>query len=264
MKYHLSFSFGGDTMAKRNGRIYLLDEIRALALIGMIVYHTAYDLRYLFGVSFDFQSFGWNTLQKAVCCTFIVIAGISTRLSKKPLKHGIVVFAAGLLMTAGTAFFIPDQIIVFGILHFLGISMMIAYLFRKGIQKANAPLGILFSLVLFFACIGINRGTVVFGKVLVPPLFYTNTLTAILGFPPKGFASADYFPLLPWLFLFLTGCFLGKYFKERKIPDFFFKQHSRFLSVIGSNTLVIYILHQPVIYAALTLIFWLIEKGNQL
>lgn len=250
-------------MAKRSGRIYFLDEIRALALIGMIVYHTAYDLRYLFGVSFDFQAAGWNILQKAVCCTFIVIAGISTRLSKNVLKHGIIVFAAGLLMTAGTAFFMPDQIIVFGILHFLGISMMIAYLFLKGIQKVNAPLGILFSAALFAASLGINRGTVCFGKVLVPPLFYANVLTAILGFPPKGFASADYFPLLPWFFLFLAGCFLGKNFKERKIPDFFSKQHSRFLSVIGSNTLVIYILHQPVIYAVLTLIFWLIEKGSQ-
>lgn len=251
-------------MAQKKGRIYILDELRALAFLGMVVYHTAYDLRYLFGVRFDFDSLGWAVLQKAVCCTFIVLAGISTRLSKNSFRHGVIVFCCGLLMTAGTYFFMPDQVIWFGVLHFLGASMMIAWLFRKAIAKANAPLGILFSLAAFFALQGISHGTIVLGKVLVPPVFYANGVTALLGFPPRDFFSADYFPLLPWFSLFLAGCFLGKYFKERKIPAFFSKKHSRFLCAVGSNTLVLYVIHQPVIYAVLTLVFWLIEKGNTL
>ena len=251
-------------MAQKKGRIYFIDELRALAFLGMVVYHTAYDLRWLFGIRFDFGASGWNFLQKAVCCTFIVLAGISTRLSKNSFRHGVVVLSCGLLMTAGTYFIMPDQVIWFGILHFLGVSMMIAWAFRKAIANANVPLGILFSLVAFFALQGISHGTVVWGKVLVPPLFYANGLTAVLGFPPKVFFSADYFPLLPWFFLFLSGCFFGKIVKERNFPDFFFKKHSRFLCAIGSNTLVLYVLHQPVIYAVLTLIFWLIEKGNAL
>ena len=78
-------------MAKKSGRIFFLDELRGLALIGMIVYHTAYDLRYIFGLHFNFDSAGWNAFQLWICCTFIIIAGISCRLSKNSLKHGVVV-----------------------------------------------------------------------------------------------------------------------------------------------------------------------------
>ena len=92
-------------MAKKSGRIFFLDELRGLALIGMIVYHTAYDLRYIFGLHFNFDSAGWNAFQLWICCTFIIIAGISCRLSKNSLKHGVVVLSAGMLMTLGTYFF---------------------------------------------------------------------------------------------------------------------------------------------------------------
>ena len=125
-------------MAGKGGRIFFLDEMRALALIGMIIYHAAYDLYALFGLDFNFYSPGWDTLQMAVCCTFIVIAGISSRLTKNALKHGFVVFDCGMLMTVGTYFFMPDQAIWFGVLHFLGASMMIYYLFRKSVNKTNA------------------------------------------------------------------------------------------------------------------------------
>ena len=151
-------------MATKGGRIFFLDELRAIALIGMIIYHAAYDLYALFGLDFDFFSPGWDTLQMAVCCTFIVIAGISARLCKNALKHGLVVFGCGMLMTAGTYFFIPSQVIWFGVLHFLGISMMIYHLFRKSIKKAPAFLGAVISFALFLCLYGMASGSIFFAK----------------------------------------------------------------------------------------------------
>ena len=253
---------GGVFLAKRGGRIYFLDEFRAAALIGMIVYHAAYDLYAIFGVKFNFYSPFWNGLQLFVCCSFIVIAGISARLTKSALKHGAVVFSAGLLMTLGTYIFMPDLVIWFGVLHFLGISMMLYYLFRKPIGKAPAIIFGAISLLLFFCLRGLSSGTVLFGRVAVPKELYFTKWLAPIGLPGPGFSSADYFPLIPWFFLFLFGCFIGKYFKERRIPDFMMKKHSDFLCRIGSNTLIIYILHQPVTYALLYMVFWLLEKGG--
>ncbi|MBR5310598.1 MAG: DUF1624 domain-containing protein [Oscillospiraceae bacterium] len=249
-------------MAKRSGRIFFLDEMRALALIGMIIYHAAYDLYAIFGLDFDFFSPGWDTLQLAVCCTFIVIAGISSRLTKNALKHGLVVFGAGMLMTIGTYFFMPSQVIWFGVLHFLGASMIIYYLIRKSINKAPALIGAMFSLAAFLCLYGISSGTILFGNVMVPQNLYFSKFLAVIGLPGPGFRSSDYFPLIPWFFLYLTGCFAGKWFKERKIPDFMMKKHSDFLCAIGSNTLVIYIVHQPIIYGLLYAFFWVIEKGS--
>lgn len=249
-------------MAGKGGRIFFLDEIRALALIGMIIYHAAYDLYAIFGLGFDFYSKGWDALQLAVCCTFIFIAGISSRLSKNSFKHGLIVFGCGMLMTIGTYFFMPSQIIWFGVLHFLGISMILYYAFRKSIKKAPALIGALFSFATFLCLYGLPSRSIFFGNVAVPSGLYFSKYLAVIGLPGPGFRSADYFPLIPWFFLFLTGCFIGKYFKERRIPDFMMKKHSDFLCKIGSNTLFIYVLHQPVIYGLLYAFFWIIEKGS--
>ena len=249
-------------MAKRSGRIYFLDEMRGVALIGMIIYHTAYDLYAIFGVKFNFYSTLWNALQMFVCCSFIIIAGISARLTKNALKHGAVVFCAGLLMTLGTYIFMPELVIWFGVLHFLGVSIMLYYCFRKPVSKAPALICGAVSLALFLCLRGFSGGTVLFGQAAVPRELYFTNLLAPLGLPGPGFSSADYFPLIPWFFLFLFGCFIGKYFKERRVPDFMQKRRSDFLCKIGSNTLIIYILHQPVTYALLYMVFWLLEKGG--
>ncbi len=249
-------------MAGKGGRIYFLDELRALALIGMIIYHAAYDLYAIFGLDFDFYSPGWDTLQMAVCCTFIFIAGISSRLTRNSLKHGFLVLGAGMLMTLGTYFFMPSQVIWFGVLHFLGVSIIIYYLIRKPVNKAPALLGMIFAFAAFLCLYGLPSGTVFFGNIDVPGNLYFSKFLSIFGLPGGGFRSADYFPLLPWFFLYLTGCFAGKWFKERKIPDFMMKKHSDFLCAIGSNTLAIYIVHQPITYGLLYAFFWVIEKGS--
>ena len=116
-------------MAAKSGRIFFLDEIRALALIGMIIYHAAYDLYAIFGLDFDFYSPGWDTLQMCVCCTFIIIAGSSARLTRNALKHGLVVLGCGMLMTLGTYFFMPSQVIWFGVLNLHVTSMIIYQMF---------------------------------------------------------------------------------------------------------------------------------------
>ena len=82
----------------------------------------------------------------------------------------------------------------------------------------------------------------------LPPALYRNHFTALLGFPPADFFSTDYFSLLPWFFLFLTGYFLFRLRPEevreiRRVP---------LVTAMGRHSLPIYMLHQPVIYALLT------------
>lgn len=246
-------------MAGKTGRIHFLDEWRGIALIGMILYHTLYDLYAIFGVDFDFYSPYLNALQLFVCCSFIFIAGISARLSSKTAEHGLVVFGAGMLMTFGTYFFMKELTIWFGVLHFIGLSILLYSVFKKKIQKSNGAIFSLLSLVLFFCTWGLSGGTILFGKVDIPDSFYFTKYLAFLGLPGKGFSSGDYFPMIPWFFLFLCGAFLGQYFKDGSIPQFMYKKRNKFLSLVGSNTLIIYILHQPVIYGILFVIFKMIE-----
>ena len=90
----------------------------------------------------------------------------------------------------------------------------------------------------------------------LPRNWYANTLSAGLGFPAPSFVSSDYFPLLPWLFLFWTGFYLYRLRPETPaVPDIRLPG----IGAIGRRSLMVYLLHQPVIYGLLALIFSLQE-----
>lgn len=79
-----------------------------------------------------------------------------------------------------------------------------------------------------------------------------------LGLHPLIFASADYYPLLPWIFLFLAGYWLGVAFLQRRAPEFCYREHLSALGWIGRHALIIYLVHQPVVYGVLWLADWLL------
>ena len=75
------------------------------------------------------------------------------------------------------------------------------------------------------------------------------------GLYNSSFESSDYFPLFPWLFLFLAGSFFGIWAKNGSLPKFFYPVHIRWLAAVGRNTIWIYLLHQPVVFLIFSLIF---------
>ncbi|MDE6660119.1 MAG: DUF1624 domain-containing protein, partial [Eubacterium sp.] len=87
-----------------------------------------------------------------------------------------------------------------------------------------------------------------------PNALYQSNVFSPLGFYNSSFQSADYFPLLPWLFMFLFGAIFGKYAKEEKLPAFAYNSHSRVLQFVGKNSLWFYLAHQPVLYGMMYLI----------
>ena len=129
---------------------------------------------------------------------------------------------------------------------------------RISSSLSAAGAGLAASAAIFVLTRNVNRGTFGFeGLVLgtVPAGLYRDHLTAYLGFPGPGFFSTDYFSLAPWLFLFLSGYFLYRLCGEKildaaaRVPD------CRPLSALGRRSLAVYLLHQPVIYGALYLLF---------
>ena len=69
-----------------------------------------------------------------------------------------------------------------------------------------------------------------------------------LGLVAPGFFSADYFPLFPWLFVFLMGTYLGGPMKAGRFPAFFYKISPGFFGAVGRHALIVYLLHQPVLF----------------
>lgn len=255
----------GDMFSSRTGpqaRVAFLDEMRGLCILLMVLYHAVYTTIFLFGwditlpggtrlLYFLFTSPVILLAQPFVAGIFIFISGIACRYSRSNLRRGAIALGLGLVITAFTLRFMPEVAIYFGILHFLGSGMILFALFRRPLDRLPGAVGLLLCLILFALTVGIRAG-----YLGIPGLF-------VLSFPaawsqvgwmiPIGFAGAgaDHFPLLPWLFLFFAGAYLGIYFVRRDMPAFFYKGRSPFLGRVGRYTIYIYILHQPVVFGVL-------------
>ena len=241
------------------GRVGLIDEARGFAILCMVVYHGFYDLVYIFGVDIPlFDSPLVNALQVIFAGLFIFISGSACAFSHSNFKRGLLCFGLGMVMTAGTALFMPEELILFGILHMLGVCMMLYPPCGWLLHKLPDWAGIGLLVLLFWFTYPLMGGTVgfpPFWELSLPRGLYELGWLSPLGFYGGGFFSADYFPLFPWLFLFLLGSYLGKFLKTGKGPRLIYATHSRFLAAAGRNTLVIYVLHQPVVYGILWVVF---------
>jgi uncharacterized membrane protein len=119
-------------------------------------------------------------------------------------------------------------------------------------------------LVLFVLTYGVYQGYVGIPNLIeieLPWEFYQNNWLIPFGFIPTGFFSSDYFPLFPWIFMFFAGSYFGKLLLQRKMPAFFYQTHSKLLALVGRNTLLIYLVHQPILLVILYLISLFFEMG---
>ncbi len=242
-------------MLQLKERYHLLDALRGFSMISMICYHGCYDLRYVFGLPLSFLetrgAFWW---QQSICWAFLLLSGASVRLSSRPAKRGAVVLGCGLLLTAVTFLMMPSQRIVFGVLHLLGSAMLLTALLSRLLCAIPSLVGAAGSFWLFLATRWLSRG-LLFGVAVFDSRRVKTNLFAPLGVFGSSFFSADYFPIVPWYFLFLTGYFLFGLLRERGW-DRLLLCRAPLLSVVGRRTLPIYLLHQPVLMA----IGWLVWR----
>ncbi|NMC56594.1 MAG: DUF1624 domain-containing protein [Eubacteriaceae bacterium] len=239
-------------------RVHLLDEIRGILIIYIVWYHLMFDLTEVFGLNIAWvYSDTMEYVRIAAVCMFILISGISCNYSKSNVNRGIKTFLWGVVITFVTLLVMPEQIIIFGILHFFGLAMIIGGLLFDKIKKIPAKTGIIISFILFLLTYNLFNGYIgMFGYEIALPQFLTNKYFLFpIGFKCEGIFSADYYPIFPWIFMFFLGIFTGRLIKQNKAPVFFYKSHYKPLAKIGQKTLLIYLIHQPILVLILYLYF---------
>jgi uncharacterized membrane protein len=224
-----------------------IDATRGIAILMMIVFHTVFDLNFFSIVPVNVSTGFWRWFAMATASLFLGIVGVSLVVSharsasklsgfaliKKFLFRGAGIFALGLLVTLATRLYLHEGFIIFGILHLIGVSVILSvFFFRFG--KYNILLGLLCSAGGFF--IGNITGPV----WLLP-----------LGIQPASFASVDYTPLIPWFGAVLVGMGVGEFLYSGGIRRFAAPHLPELagmpLAFLGQHSLVIYLVHQPVI-----------------
>lgn len=242
-------------------RKLFIDALRGFALLNMIFYHGLYDVVYIFHQNISWYSGKPGYLwQQSIAMTFILVSGFTRHLSTKPVKDGIVVFVWGFVLSLVTTIFMPDQKILFGILSFMGLAILITWLFEKRLQRIPPIAGLLLSLFLFIITKDIQRGSLLFGQISLPGKIYEIPGLFILGFPDSSFFSTDYFPILPWIFLFIAGYYIGLLYKKKKITVPNIPKKENLLTFLGKHSLKVYLFHQPILYVFLSGIFYLWNK----
>lgn len=242
-------------------RHFWIDNVRAIAMISMILYHAVWDLVYLYGMDWDWYrsdlAFLW---QQSICWTFILLSGFCWSFSKNPWKQGLIVSAGGLIVTAVTLVFSYDSRVIFGVLNLIGASALLLIPLKKVFQEIPALAGFVLMFLLFGITYSINNCYLGFFslKVIELPLrLYKNIFTAFIGFPERYFFSSDYFSLIPWIFLYFAGFFLYRMWKEERIPGGeCLNKNVPILTWMGRNSLIIYMIHQPLIFGILKILFW--------
>jgi uncharacterized membrane protein len=235
-------------------RYWEIDALRGTAVVMMVVFHTVFSLDF-FGMGTVDLAFGfWRLFALATATLFIAIAGVSLWVSSaraaayldrrgiavKNLKRGAGIFLIGMGISLVTWLLLPGEFILFGVLHAIGLSIALSPLFL-GLGKWNLPAGALL--------------------ILVAPLVWRARgplALAWLGVHPAGFASLDYVPLIPWLGVFLVGMGLGVLLYPGGRRGFPARGEERPplrpLTLLGRHSLVIYLVHVPVILLALSLL----------
>lgn len=246
----------------KKNRIEILDALRGIAIIFVVFYHLLYDMHDIYNIAIPFfGTMPFEIVHQLVVWFFILLAGVSSRFSHNNVKRGVQVLAFGMAITAITVIFFPSQAIYFGILHFIGCAVLLFVLVRPAVDRVPPHIALPALCMIFALTINLpDTHSLGFPGLLSIPLpdFLVNTPNLYpLGFPDGNFFSADYFPLIPWFFLFLIGTVIGVPIRERRFPKGFYSARVPFFSVAGRNTLLIYALHQPVFMGFFSLLQFL-------
>jgi len=248
-------------MKEKKKRIEIIDALRGLAVVLMVIHHTLYNFVEFFGApEWLFTNPVFDVLHYIFAGLFIFLSGVSSRFSRSNIRRGLIALALAMGITIVTWYM--EMPIWFGVLHLLGFSMLLFGLTRKFwdiIPKKAAPW-------IFIILIAAGALATSYIPLTSGSLSTRNWLSLLGWWQPvaqnadfsllpwdKGFVfvSFDYFPLLPWIFVFMLGTWAGIYIRDRKLPGWFYEADPPVFPAIGRKSLFIYVAHQPVIYGVM-------------
>lgn len=235
-------------------RIGLLDELRGACVLLMVVYHALYTLGYYAEWAFAMRAFVFfMPAEPFFAGVFVALCGFCCTLSRNNWRRGaqLLVIAAVISFVMAVGF--SENAIWFGILHLLAVCILLYAVVEKGLKRVpwwvGVPVCVLLAVFLWHLPVQESAGYVGFpGHPLwtVPDKVTAQVWLYPLGLGRLEGPQGDYFPLIPWAFVFFAGAFAGRLVPY--LSAWCRRIHCRPLAFLGRHALVIYVAHQPIIY----------------
>ena len=233
-------------------RVRLFDTLRGFAVVSMVLFHLYYDLVFIMGIipTSMFFTLAVDIWRATISWTFLVIAGIMCTFSRNNLKRSLVYGAAAAAIFLVTSLIDKSVEISFGIIYCMAVCTLVVFLLS---QIGFEPRGYAWAAVFFIAFLMLLRfsqGTITFFGIeiaRIPRAIYESGQLSWLGLPGADFMSADYYPPIPYLFLYLAGWSLGLTWSAAGYTQRFWGFSIGPLEFIGRHALPIYVLHQPIL-----------------
>jgi len=253
----------GHVRPSSSPRLWEVDALSGVAILMMIIYHAAWDLDFWDLVPLQAGVGPWRVFARPTAILFIFLVGLSLTLSYTAIRarhpdrpaalyyaqRGLRIIGWGMVITIVTRLAVGEAAVLFGILHFIGSSIILSYPLLR-FRLVNLALGA----VTVVAGLAINRVT-----LPLPWLLW-------IGLPPTNWYTVDYFPLMPWFGVVLLGIFTGNTLYTRGVRHFDLPNLSlclpvRALSFLGRQSLAIYLIHQPLLLTVLTAVRLALGRG---
>jgi uncharacterized membrane protein len=233
-------------------RLIEIDLLRGLAILFMIFGHILWDLDY-FGV-IPMNNIIYSILQKTIPPLFFILVGMSLIVSRKKktltpeeekkyheklIIRGLKIFNLGMFLTIFSLVFFPEKPVFFGVLHCIGLSIILSVPFLKHRTYSILFATIIIALWALISQIHIQNPNII---QLALGLHQSNIWTH----------TVDYFPLIPWFGVTLMGITIGNVLyngnkRKFRMPDLSKYRPAKVISWIGQHSLEIYLIHQPLI-----------------
>lgn len=266
---HVSQEAEALTAKKSTDRAFELDFLRGIAIVMMVFMHFSYDVRYEFGMdAFEYlhSPWFWTFVHPIILVLFVGLSGICCTFSKNNLKRGLRLLAVALTFTIVT-YVITEYVgvyclIIFNVLHVLSISTLIYALIAFIEQKTKIKTDQITFILLLLGCwvMMLINNISMYDSEDTSVIMYAFGVD-VRGVPP----TADYMALVPWMGVFLACAAGGRILYKEKKTLFAgagkkVRAVTRPLEFLGRHSLLIYLVHQPLVYGILYIIFLIAGK----